>query len=86
MSTGQEYQVNERPTSATERDLLPLLRSYGHTLNQLALGNPMMTTATLPAAGAAQNGKIIIEDAGGGTRNLIFYAGGLRYRVSGTAF
>lgn len=84
---GQEYQINERPTSTTDRDLLPILREYGHAINQLVMGPIVMTTANLPTAGNAQNGKIIIEDAGGGTRNLIFYAGGARYRISGgTAF
>lgn len=42
-----------------------------------------IATASLPAAGAAQNGRLIIEDVGAGDRNLILYAGGQRFRVDG---
>jgi hypothetical protein len=52
------------------------------------LGNDahsVVATASLPAAAAAQNGRIIIEDAGAGDRNLIVYAGGQRFRIDGGA-
>ena len=45
----------------------------------------VIATADLPAADASQDGKIIIEDAGAGDRNLIIYAGGQRFRIDGGA-
>ncbi len=42
-------------------------------------------TASLLAAGAANDGLIIIEDGGAGDRNLIVYAGGERFRIDGGA-
>lgn len=45
----------------------------------------VVATANLPAAGANQNGKIVVEDAGAGDRNLIIYAGGERFRIDGGA-
>lgn len=43
----------------------------------------VIATASLPAAGAAQDGRMLIEDAGAGDRNVIVYAGGQRFRVDG---
>lgn len=48
-------------------------------------GHPVVATASLPAAGAAQNGLILIEDAGAGDRNLIVYGGTQRFRIDGGA-
>lgn len=45
----------------------------------------VVATASLPAAAAALNGRILIEDGGAGDRNLIFYAGGERFRIDGAA-
>lgn len=45
----------------------------------------VVATASLPAAAAAQNGRILIEDNGAGDRNLIFYSGGERFRIDGGA-
>jgi hypothetical protein len=45
---------------------------------------PVVATASLPAAGATEDGRLLIEDAGG-VGNLIFYVDGARYRVAGTA-
>ena len=45
----------------------------------------VIATASLPAAGATENGKVIIEDAGAGDRNLIIYAGNQRFRIDGGA-
>jgi len=45
----------------------------------------VIATANLPAAAAANNGRIIIEDNGTGDRNLVFYAGGQRFRIDGGA-
>lgn len=46
---------------------------------------PVIATASLPAAGATQNGRAVIEDNGAGDRNLIIYAGGQRFRIDGGA-
>lgn len=83
---GAEFQVNERPTTVEAKHLLSILRSYGHAINVLVQGSPLVATADLPAAGAAQNGKVIVENAGGSTRNLIVYSDGLRTRYTGTNF
>jgi hypothetical protein len=45
----------------------------------------ILPTASLPAAGASQNGRVVIEDAGAGDRNFIVYAGGQRFRIDGGA-
>jgi len=43
----------------------------------------VIPTASLPAASANNDGLIVIEDAGRGVRNLIFYSGGQRFRIAG---
>lgn len=45
----------------------------------------IVPTASLPAAAAAMNGHMLIEDAGAGNRNLIIYAGSERFRIDGGA-
>lgn len=45
----------------------------------------VIATASLPAAGAVQDGRIVIEDVAAGDRNLIIYAGGQRFRIDGGA-
>lgn len=47
--------------------------------------HPVVATASLPAAGVAQDGRVIIEDNGAGDRNIIIYAGGQRFRIDGGA-
>ena len=47
--------------------------------------NQTTKTALLPAAATALNGTILIEDAST-TFNLIYYAGGNRYRLAGASF
>jgi hypothetical protein len=47
--------------------------------------HPVVATASLPAAAAAQDGRVLIEDAGAGDRNLVVYAGGQRFRIDGGA-
>lgn len=46
---------------------------------------PVVLTASLPAAGTANDKKIIIEDGGAGNGNLIIYVGGQRFRIDGGA-
>ena len=41
--------------------------SYGDPNVYLNNALPVVATADLPAAGAAYNGRVVIEDAGGGT-------------------
>ena len=49
------------------------------------LKTDVIATASLPVAGATMDGRIVIEDAGAGNRNLIVYAGGQRFRIDGGA-
>lgn len=44
-----------------------------------------VATASLPAAAAALNGTILLEDAGAGDRNIVIYAEGQRFRIDGGA-
>lgn len=53
----------------------------GNVQNLLTHG--VIATASLPAAAAAQDGRIVIEDNGAGDRNLVVYAGGQRFRIDG---
>lgn len=46
---------------------------------------PVIARASLPAAAAAQDGRVIIDDNGAGDRNLMIYAGGQRFRIDGGA-
>lgn len=48
-------------------------------------GVDVVATASLPAASADENGRILIEDGGAGDRNVIIYAGGQRFRIDGGA-
>ena len=48
-----------------------------------ALRLQVVPTNSLPAAGAINDGLILIEDAGTGNQNLIIYSKGLRYRIDG---
>jgi hypothetical protein len=65
----------------------PPLEVKGDRVNLLKeLAIPVVPTASLPAAGAAQNGRILIEDGGAGVGNLILYKGGQRFRITGTSF
>lgn len=43
----------------------------------------VVATGSLPAAGAGQDGRILIEDNGAGDRNIVIYAGGERFRIDG---
>jgi hypothetical protein len=45
------------------------------------LRTPAIATASLPAAGSGQDGRLVIETAGGSDRNLLVYAGGRRDRI-----
>lgn len=43
----------------------------------------VVPTASLPSGGSAQDGKVLIEDAGAGVFNLVLYANGSRFRRDG---
>jgi hypothetical protein len=47
---------------------------------------PLVASGNLPRAGADQDGTVLIENGGRGSRGLVYYAGGQRFRVGGTAF
>lgn len=53
------------------------------TLARQPMRVAVIATADLPAAGDDQDGRLVIEDAGAGDRNLIVYAGGERFRIDG---
>lgn len=42
----------------------------------------IVTTASLPTAGAAEDGRIMIEDCGTNCANIVIYKGGQRFRAS----
>ena len=86
MSIGQDYQVSESPLPTSFGTLLPILRQHAHVINLLVLGAEVINTSSLPAAGAANDGRIVIENAGGAVRNLIIYSSGVRTRYTGTNF
>lgn len=46
---------------------------------------PVMATGSLPAAGAGNNGRVIVEISGA-TLNLILYGNNIRARIAGVAF
>lgn len=48
-------------------------------------GMMVYPTASLPAAGAGNDGTVVIEDGGAGNRNLVVYAGSQRFRIDGGA-
>jgi hypothetical protein len=50
------------------------------------LAGQSVATASLPAAGSSVNGRLLYENAGGVTRNLVFYIDGARFRISATSF
>lgn len=50
-----------------------------------ALKTEVFATGALPAAGAANDGRMVLENVGVGDRNLIIYANGQRFRIDGGA-
>jgi hypothetical protein len=67
-----------RPTDASAQKL-------GDASHTWRVYHDVVETASLPAADAALNGVVLIEDAGAGDRNLIVYAGAQRFRIDGGA-
>ena len=60
-------------------------QTLGNSGKQWQVFHEVVATASLPAAGASSDGRVIIEDVGAGDRNLIIYAGGQRFRIDGGA-
>ena len=58
-------------------------QTLGDNTHQWRVFNEVVATGSLPAAAAARDGTILIEDAAAGDRNLIIYAGGQRFRIDG---
>jgi hypothetical protein len=46
---------------------------------------PIVATRRLPPAGSAMDGTVLIEDGPAGSQNLMLYASGRRFRISGGA-
>jgi Pectate lyase superfamily protein len=64
------------------------ITTNGNFYSGLPLGRAktqVVATGSLPAANAAWDGYMIIEDNGTGDRNFIIYAGGQRFRIDGGA-
>lgn len=76
--TGERYRLTIESGQVTVRDLDGVQVSF-------AAVAPVVATADLPAADVSQDGRIVIEDAGTGDRNLVIYAGGERFRIDGGA-
>lgn len=62
-----------------------LTRGYGALIAEGCAGIDVVARASLPAAGASQDGRILIDDNGTGDRNLMIYAGTQRFRIDGGA-
>lgn len=60
-------------------------QTLGNSTYPWRVYHEVVATASLPAAAAAMDGTVLIEDAGTGDRNLIIYAGGERFRLDGGA-
>jgi len=83
MEISRERKVNESPTDAAD---LRVLRDFGHAINKLIDGPPVVLTADLPAASPQLDGLMVVEQGAGSTRNLVVYTTGLRIRFTGTSF
>lgn len=83
-----EDQKESDELDAVLRTLFNNLGSMQRVIAQVVNNNALETvlTANIPAASASRDNTMLIEDTG--TRhNIIYYAGGLRYRItSGVAF
>ena len=65
----------------------PTLTDYFTLYANLQVHVTSLTSAQLPAAATTNDGLLVIEDVGGvGNKNLIYYVGDERYRISGTQF
>lgn len=82
MAITKERKVNEAPTVAD----VNVLREFGHAINKLIDGPPVVLTADLPAASASLDGLVVLEQGAGSTRNLVVYSTGLRIRLTGASF
>jgi hypothetical protein len=80
--------VSEHPLLPT--DLEPLVMELNGLLSLLAFRvnrslMEIVKTAELPASGSVEDGTVMLEDAGPSAVNMIVYAKGLRFRISGGA-
>jgi len=57
----------------------------GRAVAPVEMQIPIVAQANLPAAGASNNGLILIEDPGAGSCNVVIYARGQRFRINGGA-
>jgi hypothetical protein len=80
--------VNEHPFLPEDieglvMELGPLLSTIAFRVNRSLM--EIVKTAELPAAGKVEDGTVMLEDAGPNAVNMIVYAKGLRFRISGGA-
>lgn len=80
----ESFLFQGRDIAALIAALQPLLQEQGHTINLLIASAPeVLASGSLPAAGAANNGRVIVEDGGAGNGNLVIYVGNQRFRLDG---
>lgn len=65
--------------------LSPTYTLIGCTGTDDVVRAPVIATASLPAAAAREDGRIVVEDGGAGNRNLVIYGGAQRFRIDGGA-
>ncbi len=78
----------EQPILPPEIEALVLTLDTFLSLTAFRVNRSLMekiATASLPAAGASDDGTVIIEDGGVNVANLILYIKGQRYRIAGGA-
>ena len=80
-----DFRLGSRSANLGDIGMAAFRRSTGVARNIYVtrLVTDIIATANLPAAGASEDGRIIIEDNGAGDRNLIIYAGSQRFRIDG---
>lgn len=89
MATGvladSDFRLGSRSANLGDIGMAAFRRSTGIARNIYVtrLVTDVIATANLPAAGVSEDGRVIIEDAGAGDRNLIIYAGSQRFRIDG---
>lgn len=75
-----------RDLTALIAALRPMLDEHGAAINLLIVSAPeVVASGSLPAAGTANDGRVIIENGGAGNGNLVIYVGGQRFRLDGGA-
>lgn len=81
VAIGRDSGGTSASTTTTNEFMLGTASHIVRVLGSLRVA-PVLT-ASLPAGSASEDGRILIENAGGSNRNIIIYDGGLRFRILG---